>query len=127
MKNLGVRVCVRTCVGVYVAFGGRMLFSLSKGGTEIVQAYDSCCVPRFCASIALAFILGVKLFDYVLDGRGGGDLPEPDWREGKPNGGHGIMMGGIKPSGRNDICRTNISLPTLGNYKQWARSFSGYD
>ena len=75
----------------------------------------------------------MKLFDYVLDGRGGGggagggDLPEPGWREGKPNGGHGIKMGGIKPSGRNDICRTNISLPTLGNYEQWARSFSGYD
>ena len=40
---------------------------LSKGGTEIVQACDSCCMPGFCASIVLAFILGVELFDYVVD------------------------------------------------------------
>ena len=42
----------------------------------------------FCASIVLAFILGVELFDYV-GGR-------------KPNGGYGLKMeeGGIKPSGR---------------------------
>ena len=41
---------------------------MSKGGTEIVQACDGCCVPRFCASIALAFVLGVELPDYVVDG-----------------------------------------------------------
>ena len=35
---------------------------LSKGGTEIVQACGSCRVPGFCASIALAFILGVELW-----------------------------------------------------------------
>ena len=40
---------------------------LSKDGTDIVQACGSCCVPRFCASIALAF-LGVELPDYVVDG-----------------------------------------------------------
>ena len=41
---------------------------LPKGGTEVVQACDSCCVPGLCASIALAFISGVELFDYVVDG-----------------------------------------------------------
>ena len=41
---------------------------LRKGGVDFVQACDSCCVPGFCASTALAFILGVKLFDYVVDG-----------------------------------------------------------
>ena len=38
-------------------------------------------LPRFCASIALAFILGVKLFDYVLDGRGGESAGA--WLEGR--------------------------------------------
>ena len=44
---------------------------LSKGGTEIVQACDSCRMPGFCGSIVLAFILGVELVDYVVDWGGG--------------------------------------------------------
>ena len=43
---------------------------LSKGGTEIVQACHSCRMVGFCASTALAFVLGVELFDYVGMGRG---------------------------------------------------------
>ena len=43
---------------------------LSKRGTEIAQACDSCRVSGFCGSIALAFILGVELFYYVVDGVG---------------------------------------------------------
>ena len=35
------------------------------GGTEIVQACDSCCVPGFYASIVLAFISEAELFDYM--------------------------------------------------------------
>ena len=45
-----------------------------KSGTEIDQACNSCCIPGFCASIVLAFISGVELFDYVVDGRGGGGI-----------------------------------------------------
>ena len=41
---------------------------LPKGGIGIVQACDSYHVSGFCASIALAFILWVELFDYVIDG-----------------------------------------------------------
>ena len=40
---------------------------LPKGGTEIVQACDSYHMSWFCASVVLAFISGVGLFDYVLD------------------------------------------------------------
>ena len=43
---------------------------LSKGGTEIIQARDSCRVPGFCASNSLAFTLWVESFDYVVDGEG---------------------------------------------------------
>ena len=46
---------------------------LSKGGTKIVQACDSCHMLGFCAGIAFAFILGVELFDYMVDG---GNLQE---------------------------------------------------
>lgn len=53
MKNLGVRVCARVCG--CVAFGGRMLSSLSKGGTEIVQACDSCCQDFALALLLLLF------------------------------------------------------------------------
>ena len=48
---------------------------LSVGGTEIAQAWDSCRMPGFCISIVFAFILGVELFDYLVDG---GNLWEPD-------------------------------------------------
>ena len=61
---------------------------LSKGGIEIVQACDSCRVPGLCASIALAFILGVELFDYVVDGR----ICESLAGGGEPNGGYGLKM-----------------------------------
>ena len=54
---------------------------LSKGGTEIVQARDSCRMPGFCASIVFAFSLGVE-----LRGRLGGSLRELGWR-GKGGGG----------------------------------------
>ena len=47
---------------------------LPKGGTEIVQACDSCRMAGFCASIVLAFILRVELFDYGVDGGEGGSL-----------------------------------------------------
>ena len=47
---------------------------MSKGGTEIIQACDSCQMPGFCASIVLAFILGVELSHYMVDG---GNLQEP--------------------------------------------------
>ena len=51
---------------------------LLKGGSETVRACESCRVPGFCALIVLAFILGVELFDYMVDGGtvglgGGGD------------------------------------------------------
>ena len=42
---------------------------LWKDGTETIQACDSCFTPGLCASIVIAFILGVDLFDYVTDGR----------------------------------------------------------
>ena len=61
-----------------------------KSGTEIVQACNSCCIPGFCASIVHAFISGVELFDYVVDGRG--DLRKPGL-ERKPNSGYGLKMG----------------------------------
>ena len=41
---------------------------MSKGGIEILQACESCGMPGFCASIVIAFILGVEFFDYVVDG-----------------------------------------------------------
>ena len=36
--------------------------------SQIVQDCDNCGMPGFCASIVLFFILGVELFDYVVDG-----------------------------------------------------------
>ena len=42
--------------------------AVTEGGTEIVQACDSCRMPGLCASIVLAFISGVELFNYVVDG-----------------------------------------------------------
>ena len=39
----------------------KLISSFSKGGVEIVQACDGCCMPEFCASIVLAFILGACL------------------------------------------------------------------
>ena len=44
------------------------LCSSFSGGTEIVQACNSCHVPGFCANIVLAFISEEELFDYVVDG-----------------------------------------------------------
>ena len=61
---------------------------LSKGGTEIVQVCHSCCMPEFCASIVLAFILGVELFDHVVDGWVGGTCGSLVWGR-KPNEGYG--------------------------------------
>ena len=52
----------------------------------------------FCASIVLAFISRVELFDYVVDG---GNLREPGWGGGggeKPNG---LKIRGIKPTRRH--------------------------
>ena len=43
-------------------------WKLSKGRTKIVQACDNSLMPGFYASKVLAFILGVKLFDYMVDG-----------------------------------------------------------
>ena len=71
---------------------------LSKGGTETVQTCDSCCVSGFYASITLVFILGVELFDYVVDGGICKSLAGGD-----PNREYGLKMGGIKPSGHHDI------------------------
>ena len=74
---------------------------MSKGGTEIDQACDSCRMPGFCAIIVLAFTWGVKLFDYAVDGgKEGGDLRGPGWRE-KAKWGIWPQDGGIKPSGRH--------------------------
>ena len=70
---------------------------LSKDGTEIAQACDSCRMAGFYGSIALAFILGVELFGYVVDG----GICKRLAGEGKPNGGYGLKKGGIKPSGRH--------------------------
>ena len=79
-----------------------------KSGPEIDQACNSCCIPGFCASIVLAFISGVELFDYVVDGRGGGGgLREPGWGR-KPNGGYGLKMGESNPQdvvGVTQLCR----------------------
>ena len=62
-------------------------------------------MPGFCASIVLAFIWGVKLFDYVVDR---GNLLEPGWGR-KPNGGYGLKMGGSNPQDA-----TNTSIQDLG-------------
>ena len=48
-----------------------VFWKLSKGGTEVAEACDSCCIPGFCASIVLAFILGVELFALMVDGLNG--------------------------------------------------------
>ena len=62
---------------------------LPKGSTQIVQACDSCHAPGFGASMALAFILGVELFDYVVDGGICESLAEVGE---KPNGRYGLKM-----------------------------------
>ena len=46
-------------------------------------------MPGFCTSITLVFILGVKFFDYAVDG---GNLRGSDSRE--PNIGYRLKMGG---------------------------------
>ena len=56
-------------------------------------------MPGFCASIVLAFILRVELFDYVVDG----GICERLAGGRKPNDGHSLKMGGIKPSGRHGV------------------------
>ena len=43
----------------------------------------------FCTNILLAFVSGVELFDYVVDGA---NLREPG--RGKPNGVYGLKMAG---------------------------------
>ena len=54
-------------------------------------------MPGFCASIALAFILGVELFYYVVVR---GNLWQLGWRGGKAKWGIGLKMAGrIKSSG----------------------------
>ena len=54
-------------------------------------------MPGFYASIVLVFISGVKLFDYIINGGGGGDIIERGWEE--PTGVYGSKKRGIKPSG----------------------------
>ena len=49
-------------------------------------------MPGFGASIVLAFISGVELFDYVVDG-GGGESVRARLGGGKANGGYGLKMG----------------------------------
>ena len=71
-----------------------------KSGTEIDQACNSCCIPGFCASIVLAFISGVELFDYVVDGRGGGGGSERAWLGEKAKWWIWSQDGGIKLSRR---------------------------
>ena len=56
-------------------------------------------MPGFCASIVLAFILRVELFDYVVDG----GICERLAGGRKPNDGRSLKMGGIKPSGRHGV------------------------
>ena len=75
--------------------------------TEIVQACDSCCMPRFSGSILLAFISRVKLFDYMVhrgEGWRGFNENLAGWRN--PNGKEGAWPQdgeGIKPSGRHEL------------------------
>ena len=71
---------------------------LSKGGNEIVQACSSCWMPGFCTSIGFVFILGVELFDYVVDG---GEFVTV-WMS-EPNWGYGLKMERIKPLGCHPI------------------------
>ena len=65
----------------------------------LLQLFENCqnvelklskLLPGFYASIVLAFILWVELFDYVVHGRG--DLREPGLGR-KPNSGYGLKMG----------------------------------
>ena len=74
--------------------------SFSKSGTEIAQTSGSCCMPEFCASNILAFIMSVELFDYVVDGR---NLWEPCFGEGGgfQTGDMASRLGGIKCSGHH--------------------------
>ena len=46
---------------------------------------NSCRMPVFCAGIVLAFISGMKLFDYVVDGGGGSSKA---WLGGESQVGH---------------------------------------
>ena len=82
---------------------------LSKGGTEIVQACDSCRMAGFCASIVLAFILRVELFDYGVDG--GGSLRT--WLTGSQMGDTASRWGGIKPSGCHDSAQKRVLLSLI--------------
>ena len=81
---------------------------LPKGGTEIVQACDSCRMAGFCASIVLAFILRVELFDYGVDGGGGGIFE--NLADGEPNRGYGLK---IKPSGCHDSAQKRVLLSLI--------------
>ena len=63
---------------------------LAKGGTEIEQACGNCRIPGFCESIVLAFIWGVELFDYVVDGE---NLRESCWEGVEPNKGYDLKYG----------------------------------
>ena len=80
---------------------------LSKGGTEIFQACGSCCMPGVCASIVLAFISGVELFDYVVDGGGGSART---WLRGEIQMEDMASRGGIKPSGCHEYISFVLSL-----------------
>ena len=62
-------------------------------------------MPGFCTSITLVFILGVKFFDYAVDG---GNLGGPDSWE--PNIGYRLKMGGIKPSGSHGSISCKFSI-----------------
>ena len=60
-------------------------------------------MPGFCASIVLAFILGV-----VVDGA---NLCEPGWGR-KSNGGYGLRIGGgERESNLQDVMSSSYGLP----------------
>ena len=66
-------------------------------------------MPGFCASIVLAFILGVKLFDYVVVD--GANLCEPGWGR-KSNGGYGLRIGGgERELNLQDVMSSSYGLP----------------
>ena len=66
-------------------------------------------MPGFCASIVLAFILGVKLFDYVVVD--GANLCEPGWGR-KSNGGYDLRIGGgERESNLQDVMSSSYGLP----------------
>ena len=97
----------------------------------MVQACDSCCMPGFCASVFLVFILKVGLFHYVVDGEGGCKgvegvaICEGLAERRKPNGGYGLTMVEIKPSGRHgDLvnCKLTVMVRPAAKFLE----FSGY-